>query len=58
MGGEALLAQAEASGRCTAEPVYCLGLCAQSPAVTYQGQPHARMTAEKLAALLAPGAAE
>jgi NADH:ubiquinone oxidoreductase subunit E len=58
MGGEALLAQAEASGRCTAEPVYCLGLCAQSPAVTYQGQPHARMTAEKLAALLASGAAE
>jgi NADH:ubiquinone oxidoreductase subunit E len=57
MGGEALLAQAEASGRCSAEPVYCLGLCALSPAVMYQGQPHARMTPEKLAALLAPGAA-
>jgi NADH:ubiquinone oxidoreductase subunit E len=57
MGGEVLLARAEASGRCTAEPVYCLGLCALSPAVMYQGQPHARMTPEKLDALLAPGAA-
>ncbi len=57
MGGEALLAQAEASGRCTAEPVYCLGLCALSPAVMFGGQPHARMTAEKLDALLPARAA-
>jgi len=57
MGGEALLAHAEASGRCTAEPVYCLGLCALSPAVLLEGEPHARMTAEKLDALLSARAA-
>ncbi|MEW6705830.1 MAG: NAD(P)H-dependent oxidoreductase subunit E [Pseudomonadota bacterium] len=56
MGGEALLAQAEASGRCEAEPVYCLGLCAMSPAVMFEGRPHARMDADKLAALLEAGA--
>ncbi|MFV0283609.1 MAG: NAD(P)H-dependent oxidoreductase subunit E [Castellaniella sp.] len=33
-------------------PVYCLGLCAQSPAVMIDGQPHARVTPEKLDALL------
>lgn len=35
------------------EPVYCLGLCAQSPAVAINGHPHARMTPEKLDQLLA-----
>lgn len=54
MGGEALLAQARAHGGCTVEPVYCLGLCAMSPAVMLNGEPHARMTADKLSALL-PG---
>lgn len=34
------------------EPVYCLGLCAQSPAVALNGQPHARMTPDKLDRLL------
>lgn len=34
------------------EPVYCLGLCAQSPAVAVNGHPHARMTPEKLDQLL------
>lgn len=34
------------------EPVYCLGLCAQSPAVAVNGQPHARMTTDKLDQLL------
>jgi len=34
-------------------PVYCLGLCAQSPAVMINGRPHARVTPEKLDALLA-----
>ena len=64
LGGEALLAQARrhggcserqptsADGRFTVEPVYCLGLCALSPALAINGHPHARMTAERLAALL------
>ena len=37
---------------CSVEPVYCLGLCAMSPAVMLQGQPHARMTPARLADLL------
>lgn len=41
------------NGAVTLEPVYCLGLCAQSPAITLNGQPHARMTAAKLDSLLA-----
>ncbi|MED5619362.1 NAD(P)H-dependent oxidoreductase subunit E [Ideonella sp. BN130291] len=53
MGGEALLAHARAAGRCTVEPVYCLGLCAQSPAVMLDGRPHARVTPERLDVLLA-----
>ncbi len=52
VGGEALLQQAQAAGGCSVEPVYCLGLCAMSPAVMLQGQPHARMTPAKLADLL------
>jgi formate dehydrogenase subunit gamma len=28
--------------------VYCLGLCALSPAVMVDGRPHARMTTAKL----------
>ncbi|MGO3131534.1 MAG: formate dehydrogenase subunit gamma [Alcaligenes sp.] len=39
-------------GQYTLEPVYCLGLCAQSPAVMLDGVPHARVTPEKLDALL------
>lgn len=41
-----------ADGQATLEPVYCLGLCAQSPAVMLDGQPHARMTSAKLDRLL------
>ena len=52
VGGEALLQQAQAAGGCSVEPVYCLGLCAMSPAVMLQGQPHARMTPAKLADLM------
>ena len=37
-------------GQYTLEPVYCLGLCAQSPAVMLDGVPHARVTPEKLEA--------
>lgn len=63
MGGEQLAAHAQstlgcefhhttANGNVTLEPVYCLGLCAQSPAVMLNGQPHARMTPAKLDRLL------
>jgi len=41
-----------ADGAVTLEPVYCLGLCAQSPAVMLDGQPHARVTPAKLDRLL------
>lgn len=59
MGAEALLAHAEASlgcrthgghgatspdGRFTLDPVFCLGLCASSPAILVDDRPHARMT--------------
>lgn len=67
-GGEALLAQAErvlgcdrhstrADGAVTLEPVYCLGLCASSPAVQIDGQLHARVTPARLEALLSRVAA-
>ena len=65
MGGEALLGHARAKLGCSAaqhlsadgsysvEPVYCLGLCAASPAVVLDGRLHARMTPARLDALLA-----
>lgn len=64
MGAEGLLAQARARLGCTehahdaadgsasVEPAYCLGLCASSPAITLNGRLHARVTAERLDALL------
>lgn len=36
-----------ADGAVTVDPVYCLGLCAQSPAIMIDGQPHARITPER-----------
>ncbi len=36
----------------TLEPVYCLGLCAQSPAIMINGRPYARVTPKKLDQLL------
>ncbi len=33
-------------------PVFCLGLCAQSPAIMINGQPYARVTPERLDTLL------
>lgn len=63
-GGDALFAHAQetlgcqahgtsADGSVTLEPVYCLGLCAQSPAVMVdESEVHARMTADRLDALL------
>ena len=53
VGGEDLLQHAKAQHACHVEPVYCLGLCAQSPAVMLDGRPHARVTRAKLARLLA-----
>ena len=62
MGSDALMAHAEhtlgchthgghgstsADGRYTLNPVYCLGLCASSPAVVVNDKLHARMTPTK-----------
>ena len=63
-GAEELLAHAEhrlgcrrhetrADGAVSLEPVYCLGLCASSPAVQVDGRLHARVTPGQLDALLA-----
>ena len=64
MGAEALLHEAHRlngsspsrptsrDSICTVEPVYCLGLCAQSPAVMLDDVPSARVTSEKLAEIL------
>jgi len=63
MGAEKLAAQVRerlgidfhettADGSITLEPVYCLGNCACSPAVMLDGEPHGRMTAERLEALI------
>ena len=41
-----------ADGAVTLEPAYCLGLCAQSPAIMLDGKPHARITPEKLNRIL------
>lgn len=36
-----------ADGNYTLEPVYCLGLCAQSPAMMMDGVPYARLTPQR-----------
>ncbi|OWT76897.1 MULTISPECIES: formate dehydrogenase subunit gamma [unclassified Achromobacter] len=36
-----------ADGNYTLEPVYCLGLCAQSPAMMIDGVPYARLTPQR-----------
>ncbi|KQP21929.1 formate dehydrogenase [Pseudorhodoferax sp. Leaf267] len=41
-----------ADGAVTLEPVYCLGLCAMSPAVALNEAPRARMSAARLDTLL------
>lgn len=63
-GGDALFAHAQAAlgcqahgtsadGSVTLEPVYCLGLCAQSPALMVdESEVHAQMTAGRFDALL------
>lgn len=45
--------QTTSNGQVTLEPVYCLGLCAQSPAIMINEQLHAKMTPQKFDALLA-----
>lgn len=63
-GADALLAHAEklfgckthetrADGAITLEPVYCLGMCASSPAIQIDDRLHARMTPQKLERLAA-----
>jgi formate dehydrogenase subunit gamma len=39
-------------GRVTFEPVYCLGLCASGPAAMLDGKPIARITPDRVPALL------
>lgn len=46
------LHETTSNGQVTLEPVYCLGLCAQSPAIMINEQLHAKMTPEKFDALL------
>jgi len=41
-----------ADGEWTLEPVFCLGLCASGPSAMIDGEPVARLDAEKLRALL------
>ena len=64
MGADALMAHAEqrlgckqhatsADGAFTLEPVYCLGLCASSPAMMLGDELHARMTPQRFDALMA-----
>lgn len=62
MGGRALQAHAEqligemgstsGDGSVTLEPVYCLGLCAQSPAVMIDNEVHGRVSDQRLTALV------
>ena len=44
--------QTTADGAVTLEPVYCLGNCACSPAVMYDGEVHGRVTPARMDALL------
>ena len=64
VGGDALVAHAEktlgvtfhettADGTITLEPIYCLGNCALSPAITIDRQVHGRVTSARFDALLA-----
>ncbi|EON12976.1 MULTISPECIES: formate dehydrogenase subunit gamma [Pandoraea] len=62
MGADALVAHAERVLGCTMhshcgdvslEPVYCLGQCATSPAITIDDKLHARVTPEKFDRLVA-----
>jgi formate dehydrogenase subunit gamma len=45
-------------GSMTIEPVYCLGLCAMSPSAMLDGDPHARLDASRLEALMGSALAQ
>jgi len=55
MGAEHLWAHAcaSANGAFTLEPVYCLGLCSSSPAISIDAKLHARVDAERFERLVA-----
>lgn len=64
MGAQALMAHAKQRLQCAApgtspdglytlEPVYCLGLCAMSPAITVDQVPHARLNAARFDRIVA-----
>lgn len=46
-GSEKLMQHAQATGNFSVHPVYCLGLCANSPAMMIDETLHARVTPEK-----------
>ena len=52
-GVEALVPLTEGQGRVKVEAVYCLGLCAVGPAAMIGDTVHARLTGERLTALMA-----
>jgi formate dehydrogenase subunit gamma len=63
VGGDTLAAEVQArlrvnwhettaDGRLTVEPVFCLGLCASGPSALLDGEPVARLTREKIHALV------
>ncbi len=45
-------------GAFSLEPVYCLGLCASSPAMMFDDEPHARVTPQMFDALVARAGSE
>lgn len=55
MGSDVLWAHAQTLAGCQAEAVYCLGLCASSPAALWGEQPVARLTVQRLDRLVAEG---
>lgn len=46
------IGETTADGALSVEPIYCLGLCALSPAIMVDDQVHARVTSEQLDTLL------
>jgi formate dehydrogenase subunit gamma len=44
--------ETSADGEWTLEPVFCLGLCASGPSAMIDGEPAARLDAEKLTAII------
>ena len=55
--GDAAKSSTSSDGAFTVEPVFCLGLCASSPALMLDGALHARMTPRAFDALIAKATA-